>query len=465
MPQVRIPTKSKIPVAGMIRRSKKSQSENLKPEVNKPKRNETFTVQPTVPAADEAKRRHLSVVEVNNTRNGSKSSVSDLDGEVFHTAGKDVEINENPRGGRVFAKSSKEKVVAEKQKNSKFDKKSATRSKPKKSSIILNINLGTADEATTHSSNSSSYVPKIKLEEDVREPLPEGVINIEVEDGLYEYSREVVVYLMEMEIAATIPTDFLDDGSVSANMRSILVDWLIQVQHHLKMCQETLYLAIGMLDMVLHRRDVDPDKLQLVGVTAFLVASKLEEYYPVDIKKLLHLTENSYSRVEVTHMERVLLEILEFKVNLPSPQVFLLRYTRASFRSEDFEFLKTCQYLLDSHLPHPSHPCQPPSLLAAAAVLSSSLLYSLSVNSSSPPPTTIWTSTLVHYTKYNLMFLIPTSLQMVEQVLNANLSTCKYTGAMVKYKSLSQHQRLALSKHLHEDVLRRAIQVLEHWGQ
>ena len=49
-------------------------------------------------------------------------------------------------------------------------------------------------------------------------------------------------------------------------------------------------------------------------VTALLVASKLEEYYPVNIKKLLHLTENSYSRVEVTHMERTVLDVMEFQV-------------------------------------------------------------------------------------------------------------------------------------------------------
>ena len=93
-----------------------------------------------------------------------------------------------------------------------------------------------------------------------------------------------------------------------------MVDWLVQVQHHLKLCQETLYLGVGILDTVLYRRDVDPDKLQLVGVTSLLVASKLEEYYPVDIKKLLHLTENSYTREEVTQMERILLGVLEFQV-------------------------------------------------------------------------------------------------------------------------------------------------------
>ena len=97
-------------------------------------------------------------------------------------------------------------------------------------------------------------------------------------------------------------------------MRSILVDWMIQVQHHLLLSQETLYLAVGILDNVLHRRDVDPDNLQLVGITSLLIASKLEEYYPADIKKLLHLTENSYNRFQVLQMERTILGVMEFQV-------------------------------------------------------------------------------------------------------------------------------------------------------
>jgi hypothetical protein len=143
--------------------------------------------------------------------------------------------------------------------------------------------------------------------------------------------------------------------------------------------------------------------------------------------------------------------------------VFLLRFTRASFRSDDPEYLKTCQYLLDSHLPLPSHPCLTPSLLAAAAVAASSLLYYLSSNPSSPPQSTIWTPTLVHYTSYNLSFIVPTCLEMVDQALASTLATTKFTGAMVKYKSMSQHQRLVLAKHLQVDVLRRASLVMNDW--
>jgi len=449
MPQERN-TRSKIPVAGHnphFHPSKKSGLENLKPEVKNKQKPRVKNLKPVPAAPDGEKRRHLSVVDT-NTREGSKSSVSDVEGDVFHTAPKEVKVNKRPKGGRIHTKSSKEKQET-KTRSGRIGEQGETFENP-------------IENTTTTSTSvvNLNFFP----EHDIQEPLPDGVVNIEVDDGLYEYSREVVVYLKVLEAVDPIPDGFLDEGSVTANMRSILVDWIIQVQHHLKLCQETLYLGIGILDMVLHRRDVDPDKLQLVGVTALLVASKLEEYYPVDIKKLLHLTENSYSRVEVTHMERTVLDVLEFQVYLPSPQVFLLRFSRAAFRSDDPEFLKTCQYLLDTHLPLPSHPSLPPSLLAASAVACSSLLYYVSANASIPKVSTIWTPTLVYYTKYNLAMLLTTCQEMMDQVLAATTSTTKFTGALVKYKSMSQHQRLVLAKHLTVDVLKRTSLVLTDWN-
>ena len=37
------------------------------------------------------------------------------------------------------------------------------------------------------------------------------------------------------------------------------------MQHYLKLSQETLYLGISLLDTILDKRDVEADKLQLVG--------------------------------------------------------------------------------------------------------------------------------------------------------------------------------------------------------
>ena len=146
--------------------------------------------------------------------------------------------------------------------------------------------------------------------------LPQDVLNIEMEEGLYEFSREVHTYLSQMERISRIPSSYLDQDAITGNMRAVLVDWLTQVQHHLKLSEETLFRTVIILDTVLWQRSVDPDKLQLVGITAMLLASKLEEYYPVEIPKLIHLTENSYRRRHVLEMERTILVVLGFKVSL-----------------------------------------------------------------------------------------------------------------------------------------------------
>lgn len=89
--------------------------------------------------------------------------------------------------------------------------------------------------------------------------------------------------------------------SLNAEMRAILVDWLVEVQvstrdaaHHqrpeefrdgaTRLCfqenfelfHETLYLAVKMTDHYLSRTPVDREMLQLVGSTAMLIASKFE---------------------------------------------------------------------------------------------------------------------------------------------------------------------------------------------
>ena len=97
-------------------------------------------------------------------------------------------------------------------------------------------------------------------------------------------------YLREREELFVVEEDYLDQSSVSPEMRSVLVDWLLQVgeaivvfdllisfpsqvQHYLKLSQETLYLCISLLDTILDKRDVEADKLQLVGFLPLLILS------------------------------------------------------------------------------------------------------------------------------------------------------------------------------------------------
>lgn len=86
--------------------------------------------------------------------------------------------------------------------------------------------------------------------------------------------------------------------SLSAEMRAVLVDWLVEVQvsetrsgparrsstpnptrvfqENFELFHETLYLAVKVTDHYLSTTPVHREMLQLVGSTAMLIASKFE---------------------------------------------------------------------------------------------------------------------------------------------------------------------------------------------
>ena len=63
---------------------------------------------------------------------------------------------------------------------------------------------------------------------------------------------------------------------INASMRTILVDWLIEVQENFELFHETLYLAVQLTDRYLSRKQVKREYLQLVGATSMLIAAKFE---------------------------------------------------------------------------------------------------------------------------------------------------------------------------------------------
>ena len=86
-------------------------------------------------------------------------------------------------------------------------------------------------------------------------------------------------------------------------MRSILVDWLVEVHLKFKLVPETLYLTVNIIDRYLSLTSVTRPKLQLVGVTALLIASKYEEIYPPELRDLVYICDRAYSKSEILKME------------------------------------------------------------------------------------------------------------------------------------------------------------------
>jgi hypothetical protein len=113
-------------------------------------------------------------------------------------------------------------------------------------------------------------------------------------------------------------------------MRAILVDWIIEVHLKFKLLPETLFLTVGLIDRFLELEQIKRSSLQLVGVTAMLIASKYEEIYAPEVRDFVYITDNAYSREQIFLMEQKILTVLDFSLTFPSPYRFLERFNKVA---------------------------------------------------------------------------------------------------------------------------------------
>jgi transcription initiation factor TFIIIB Brf1 subunit/transcription initiation factor TFIIB len=115
---------------------------------------------------------------------------------------------------------------------------------------------------------------------------------------------------------------------INQSMRSILIDWLVEVHLKFKLVPESLYLTINLIDRYLEKEQVHRQKLQLVGVSAMFIACKYEEIYPPIVKDFVYITDNAYQKDDILAMERKMLHTLDFDITTSSAFRFLERYTK-----------------------------------------------------------------------------------------------------------------------------------------
>lgn len=118
------------------------------------------------------------------------------------------------------------------------------------------------------------------------------------------YVQEMYEHFRENEISTSVRPLYMETKlHFDENCRSILIDWMIEVHDKLSnptFVPETLYLAVNLVDRYLELADVTRSKLQLVGVTCLLIATKTEEVNPPLVRDLVYVSYNSCSRRQVS---------------------------------------------------------------------------------------------------------------------------------------------------------------------
>jgi len=155
---------------------------------------------------------------------------------------------------------------------------------------------------------------------------------------------------------------------INDKMRAILIDWLVDVHIKFKLMPETLYLTVNLIDRFLETKQVTRKHLQLVGVTAMLIASKYEEIWAPEVRDFVYISDRAYSRDQILNMEKIMLNVLRFNLTVPTHLHFIQRFVKAGGIAENKEIVAYATYLMELALPDYSMLKYNYSQIAASAV-------------------------------------------------------------------------------------------------
>ena len=156
-----------------------------------------------------------------------------------------------------------------------------------------------------------------------------------------------------------------NQAEIQWSMRSVLMDWLVQVHHRFSLLPETLFLCVNYIDRFLSCKIVSLGKLQLVGATAIFVAAKYEEINCPSVQEIVYMVDGGYTVDEILKAERFMLSMLQFELGWPGPMSFLRRISKAD--DYDLETRTLAKYFLEVTIMDERFVGSPPSFAAAGA--------------------------------------------------------------------------------------------------
>ena len=127
-------------------------------------------------------------------------------------------------------------------------------------------------------------------------------------ESYYKSKEEGYCSEINMEIFMSVQKE------VDLDMRAKLIDWMVYVHLRLSLSQQSLFLAVQLLDRVLAKQEIAKTFLQLLGITVLFVACKYQEVHTYDINQFLAATNQLYTHAQLLSMEFLVLNTLSFQI-------------------------------------------------------------------------------------------------------------------------------------------------------
>ncbi|XP_010883567.1 G1/S-specific cyclin-E2 isoform X2 [Esox lucius] len=154
-------------------------------------------------------------------------------------------------------------------------------------------------------------------------------------------SDDVWIKMLNKELKYVHDKGFLQrHPKLQPKMRAILLDWLLEVSEVYTLHRQTAYLAQDYFDrFMLTQDDVEKDRLQLIGITALFIASKIEEIYPPKLHEFAYVTDGACDEDEILEMELVMLKALNWSLCPETVISWLKLYAQVESLKDGLNFL------------------------------------------------------------------------------------------------------------------------------
>lgn len=138
------------------------------------------------------------------------------------------------------------------------------------------------------------------------------------------YAEDVYEYILARERHFMVDPMYMNQQpDINPKMRSMLIDWLVDVSIEYKLESETVFLAVNYIDRFLSSLTISLPNFQLLGTASLFIASKYEEIYPPEIGEFIYITDDAYSKPQMLSMEMLVLKSLNFDISPPTAIYFL----------------------------------------------------------------------------------------------------------------------------------------------
>ena len=131
--------------------------------------------------------------------------------------------------------------------------------------------------------------------------------------------------------------------------RGIIFQWLVKNNHKWKLNDDTVYMAMNILDRYISKYKVENSEFQLVAISSYLIASKYEDIYPPYVDELSQICNFIYTNDDIIRKEYEILSRLNFDILYNSSYKFLT-FFHSIIDKENLKLLYLAQFILELSL-------------------------------------------------------------------------------------------------------------------